>query len=522
MNKLGLLLKNYFKCYIGSFTKKKKKKEYLSGGVIALLIGALFVFLFVSMAISTINQFIELGSPETALYVLTTTGITFMFLIVVIKGTSTARSSDTDLLMSLPIKKVIIVLSKILKDYLFDLISLLLIMFPTYVCYYVMVADASIQIIFFGLIVILLLTCFSNAISVILNTVIAKISRKFRFAEILQTIITTIITIGFIGVYYFINVYLTSSPEFAEYFLTFKPIMVIVNCLLGKDFISYLWLSLVAIIPFMCAVMIKVHDFNHQKNYSINVNKEIVYKQKKIWVSLFKKEVSRYFRSTVYVTNTIIGGLFIILFAGMVIGFGIDRIEAMFITFMPNADYLFASIEAIIVCLLTILAGSVITTSAAISLEGKHFWILKAHPIAERDIFIAKVMLNLVIGGVPIIISSIILSFVIGFEYLVFLLILPFLSLIFASMVGLYCNLKYHKLDWKDEQEVIKQGLAVILALGLAIIPSVILLVIYLTFLINIVSPIIYLVLAVVVLLGIDLLMYRLLMTKGIKMFKAI
>ena len=33
---------------------------------------------------------------------------------------------------------------------------------------------------------------------------------------------------------------------------------------------------------------------------------------------------------------------------------------------------------------------TVCTTSSSISLEGKHLWVLKAHPIKVRDIFLAK------------------------------------------------------------------------------------------------------------------------------------
>lgn len=522
MSKLLLLLKNYFKCYIGSFAKKNNKKEYISGGIIALLISTVFIFLFVSMAISTISQFIALGEAETALYVLTTSGITFMFLIVVIKGTSTTRASDTDLLMALPIKKTIIVLSKILKDYLFDFVSLILIMLPTYICYYLMVDNASISIIFLGIIVIMLLTCLSNAISIILNTLIAKITQKFKCEEILRTIITTVITIAFIAVYYIINVYLTSSNDFATYFLEFKPIGVIVNCLLGKGIINFLWLIAVTMFPFILSVVIKVYDFNRHKTYRININKTLVYKKRKIWLNLWIKEITSYFRSTVYVVNTIIGGLFMILFAGMIAGFGFERIETMITTLIPGAIKYFDIIELIIIGLLTIVAASVITTSASISIEGKYFWILKAHPIDEKDIFVAKLLLNLLIGGIPLIISSLLLSIVLGFEYLAFLIIIPLLSLLFAAMVGLYCNLKYYKLDWKDEQEVVKQGFAVILSLGVAIIPSICLLVIYLVFLVSYISPMLYLMMMIIIWLGIDFLMYKLLMTKGVKLFKMI
>jgi ABC-2 type transport system permease protein len=181
MSKLLVLLKTYGKLYIGAFNRKKNKGELISGGALLGLISIIFVVLFTSMSMSTIEQFLKLEERDiiSPLYVLTATGLIFMFLIVVLKGTSFKKSNDFDLLMSLPIKKSIVVLSKILKDYLFDLLALLLIMLPGYVCYYFMVEEASFLVVIFGIIVIVLLTFISNAIAIFINLVISKITKGF-------------------------------------------------------------------------------------------------------------------------------------------------------------------------------------------------------------------------------------------------------------------------------------------------------------------------------------------------------
>ena len=203
MNKLLLLLKTYGKIYLGSISRKGNKKETISGGALVLVLSLVFVVLFTSMSITTIEQFLQLDPPEPvyALYVLTSTGIIFMLLIVVLKGTNFKKSNDHDLLLSLPLSKTTIVLSKILKDYLFDLISLILIMMPGYVCYYMMVKEASIFVIVNGFIVIVLLTFLSNAVAILLNFVIAKFTRKLRHAEIIQTLVSVFITLVFLVFY---------------------------------------------------------------------------------------------------------------------------------------------------------------------------------------------------------------------------------------------------------------------------------------------------------------------------------
>jgi hypothetical protein len=74
-------------------------------------------------------------------------------------------------------------------------------------------------------------------------------------------------------------------------------------------------------------------------------------------------------------------------------------------------------------------------------------------------------------------------------------------------------------LDWKDESEVVKQGMAVLISLGTAIIPGVIILFGY--FLVPF-KDYIYLAIASVLFILYDLILYKKLMNQGVKRFKNI
>lgn len=524
MNKLLLLLKTYGKIYLGSIARRGNKKETLSGGALILIISAVFVVLFASMSISTIEQFLQLDPPEPeyALYVLTSTGIIFMLLIVVIKGTNFKKSNDHDLLLSLPLNKSTIVLSKILKDYLFDLISLLMIMLPGYVCYYFLVSDASFLIIINGLIAIILLTFLSNAIAILMNFIIAKLTRNLKKAEIIQTLVSVFITIVFLVFYFIFNMSLTNSPDFVENFVNFYPIRLVVDFIANSNMLSFLILFGICIIPFSLAVMLEVYDFNHQNNFVNSSKKTLSFKKKNVFFSLFKNESSRYFRSTIYVLNTIIGSFFILLSAGLLVGFGKERLEEMIITFMPNATNMVDNLNVIIVLALMLVSSTVITTSASISIEGKHLWILKVHPVDEKLIFSAKIFLNLLLGGIPSVIASLIVSFSIGFEYFPFILILMLLSVLFAAVEGLINNLKHYKLDWKDEQEIVKQGMAVLISMGVAVVPGLVLFVLFLAVFMSFINPFLYLAICVLVMIIVNIVLLSYLFTKGINKFKEI
>ena len=524
MSKLLVLLKTYGKLYIGAFNRKKNKGELISGGALLGVISVIFVVLFTSMSMSTIEQFLKLEERDiiSPLYVLTATGLIFMFLIVVLKGTSFKKSNDFDLLMSLPIKKSIVVLSKILKDYLFDLLALLLIMLPGYVCYYFMVEEASFLVVIFGIIVIVLLTFLSNSIAILLNLIISKITRRLRNAEIIQTLISVFITLCFIIFYFIFNMSLMNAPDLVENLYKFYPLKLVVSALAFSDVISLLILCAICIVPFIIAVFFEVLDFNHPVNKVNNSKKELTYNKRSVMFHLFKNESKRYFKSTIYVLNTIIGAFFILLSSALMTGFGKERIESIITMYLPNVDNLLAHINAIIVMIVSVTSSTVITTSASISIEGKHFWILKAHPIDVKDIFKAKMLLNILLGGIPSVIGAILLVFVVGISYLPFAVILMLSSVVFSAIIGLIFNLKYYNLDWKDEQEIVKQGMAVLISMAVAILPGAIILVAYLAGLMMVVNPYVYLAIACILMILVDVILLRYLFTKGIEKFKSI
>ena len=124
MNKIVLLVVNYFNNYIGSFSKSKNKTKYGIGGSLLLIFGLLFVFMFASMAVNTIEtalSYASEASPEEymgyiqmPLYVSVGMMMMFIVLFTVTKATSSKKNNDQELLLSLPFKKSQIVASRIL------------------------------------------------------------------------------------------------------------------------------------------------------------------------------------------------------------------------------------------------------------------------------------------------------------------------------------------------------------------------------------------------------------------------
>ena len=174
--------------------------------------------------------------------------------------------------------------------------------------------------------------------------------------------------------------------------------------------------------------------------------------------------------------------------------------------------------DCLILILTSMLLTTTVTTSVSISLEGNNFWILKAHPVKVKDVFISKMLVNIILSTVASLISSILFGDINHpITYLAYFLI-PTIVGINTSIIGLIINLMFPKFDFESVEQVVKRGLSHPLAMGLSFIVSLVPVLIYFVFGKGWSFNVFFL-----VTLGIDLIImvlsYIILMTKGIKMY---
>ena len=88
-------------------------------------------------------------------------------------------------------------------------------------------------------------------------------------------------------------------------------------------------------------------------------------------------------------------------------------------------------------------------------------------PIATKDILLAKIKVSVLIFQPVSILCSIVLSIVSrsGIIPCLILILITSLFHLMTSMVGLIFGLIYVRLDWTNEAQVIKSGLAVVLTM---------------------------------------------------------
>src|SRR5690606_3278651 len=110
-----------------------------------------------------------------------------------------------------------------------------------------------------------------------------------------------------------------------------------------------------------------------------------------------------------------------------------------------------------------------VTTNVSISLEGSKLGLKKSLPISFKQVVISKYLLN-ILTMMPFITISyltllpVLISYKVNIISYFALLILPLLLLSVCSLFGLLINLKYPKLEFTNETEVVKQSLSVMIS----------------------------------------------------------
>ncbi len=226
------------------------------------------------------------------------------------------------------------------------------------------------------------------------------------------------------------------------------------------------------------------------------------------------KELRHFLGSPVYLTNMGLGVVMMLALAVAGLIFRSKVLELAQMIFGSSREF-FPLIISALLCF----SGSMICISCpSISLEGKNLWILKSMPISSREILLSKLRFHCTLATSSTVLAGLVLALTYGCGPLgvVLCVLAPGLLTVISGLLGLICDLKWARLDWISEAYPCKQSIpAMILVftmillpigLGLLYIPAS-----------SVCSPDGYLAICTAVLALIAALLYRVLVTWGVK-----
>lgn len=399
-------------------------------------------------------------------YLLTLTMLILFVFGVFKAGGVLFRKNGYDIFSSLPITQVQIVLARFVRMYVENLLMALVLLLPG-LAVYGWLLRPGILFYLLGFLGILAAPLLPVALSALFGALVTGIACRMKHKSLVISGLSILFVLASLGLSSSLaglegNITPEMLIELSETVLAilerFCPPAAWLGSAMVQENVSVSLLCLLLFLGVFAAVTALVSANFHticRKLYSTAARHD--YQMEKlqtssVLTSLCKREFKRYFSSSVYVSNTIIGPILGTVFAASLLFAGLDTLEAAL--GLPLDLQIFVPfLLAGIFCLMN-------TTSVSISMEGKNWWILKTLPLSGKTILDAKLLMSLLLLLPFFLVSEVLLVIALkpAFWELLWLVLLPALLILFSCVFGLTANLLLPSFNWDSESSVVKQS----------------------------------------------------------------
>lgn len=368
---------------------------------------------------------------------------------------------DFPLLGSLPISRKGLLVSRFLYLYLMDSIGVFLVISPSFITWAIL-SGRYVSALSWILLISLVSPLLAIGVTLIISMVTVRISRSFQQSQTAYNIINLIVviilsTIPLLMSLRFMNITVSDlfGPRTWLLLARFQSFQIPMSQ--TSSIIRWMGLSVVII---LLAMFILYKNFDQLSFALVNHSgsrKRAQLKEHSILQALIFKEFRLFLSLPIYFMNT----------AFMIISLPIGLLALMIV---PDtiSQLVVAEINDYIPYIAIILGGMLAltnTTSVSLSLEGKHINLLLSLPIERAMIYKGKVYFNLLLFLPPSLLSSLMIIWILNLEgvALLFTILIPFVLVVFSSWVGMLMNSFFQNYLWDNENQVVKQSMAVLL-----------------------------------------------------------
>lgn len=464
-----LELCNLYGLNVLRFSKDKKSKQKTLG------LTALWILLLV-MLIGYVGGLayglIYLGLEEVVpAYLITLSGLLVFFFGMLKAGSVIFRKEGYDILCALPLRSGAIAVSRLLRMYAEDLLMTLAVLLPGIGVYIWNVRpNAGFYLtVFLGIWITPLIPMDA---SILLGALITGISSRMRHKSLISAGLSVLFVLGVLyGSSRLSAVEGSIDPEML------RDLSLSIMTLLERVYPPAVWIGKVMVhgdVPgALACVVLSLAVFgavaaavalsfqkisqNLYSNFAKHDYRMGKLKADSLLCSLCKRELRRYFSSSIYVTNTIIGPIMGCVLSVALLLSGTDFIKE----FLP----LPIDVEGIVPFVISGVFCTMTATATSISMEGKNWWILKSLPLTTKNILDGKILMNLLLLLPFYLLSELILIFALkpGAGELLWLVLIPAVIILFSCVYGIAVNLRFPVLEWESEVRIVKQSASAVL-----------------------------------------------------------
>ena len=371
-------------------------------------------------------------------------------------------AQDNQLLLSLPIPPAAVLGSRMLMLYLFDLLLGAIVLVPAVVVYYSSGGGFALR----AVLAAVLLPLFPLSLSCIFGWLIGLLTARMRHKNLFSVILTVLFLVVYFLLYARANAaiqaILLNSQAVAEAVQGFLyPFYLFGQGMAGAWWaLGLFFLGVLAVFALVCWVLSRtfLRIATAPKKVARRAWRTAQLRQGSVGGALLRKELGRFFGSSVYLLNAGIGALLMLVGAAALVVKRQDLLAAVGPLRGLNPELL----PAVAILALCFCCGTVDLTTSSVSLEGKNLWLVKSLPVTAREIFRAKLLAHLTVCLPPLLLCAGAAVWVLqpGLGMGVLLVLTPVAFSICNAVVGLAINLRLPKLDWDSETQAVKQSAA--------------------------------------------------------------
>ena len=474
---LKLLVKKQFtEMFRGFFYDQKKKAARSKGSVLLWIVmyGFLMVVvlggMFTSVSVSMCGPLVEaeldwlyfavLGILSLALGVFGSAFSTY-------QGLYLAKDNDQLLAMPIPVRQIMV--ARLLGVYLLGLMYSALVIVPA-VIVYLITAPFRVAALVGCIVLMAVISLLVLALSCGLGWIVAKISVRLKN----KSIITVILSLLFLGVYYFcyaratilIQTMVANAAAYAEKIKgAAYGVYLFGSVGAGNWLAMLLFAALAAGLFFLTWHVLSRSFLKIVTAGSATVKK--AYREKNIAGkspnrALIGREFSRFVSSPNYMLNCGLGTLMLPVL-GIALLFKGDTVLALITSTFGTAE-----IVPVLFCAAVCMAAAMNDISTpAVSLEGKNLWLVRSLPVTPWQALRAKLAPQLILTLPAMAVCLGCGAFVLRAQPLaVCAACLTALAYgVFSALFGLFLGIKMPLLDWTNETIPIKQSMNVMISL---------------------------------------------------------
>ena len=378
-------------------------------------------------------------------------------------------AKDNDLLLSMPIPVYVLLASRLLGVYLMGLLYSGIVILPAVIVYWA-VAGVTLANVLGGVLLTALISVFVMTLSCALGWVVAKISLLKH-----KSFVTVVISLAFFGAYYFfyframaliqellanLAVYGAAVKDGAYPIYLFGSVGTgdAKACIIVTVFVAALFALMWALIS---RSFLKTATATGKT--ARTVYRETTVRQKRIPAALLGREFAHFGASPNYMLNCGLGILMLPVCGVLLLWKG-----GAFLTVMNEVFGERPGSVPVLLCAMGCMIASMNDMAVpSVSLEGKSLWLMQSLPVKPWQALRAKLSLQLLLTGIPMLFCLLCLAMVYPFAPLDLLLAavqtLSFVML--SALFGLFMGLKMPNLNWTQEITVIKQSMGVMIAM---------------------------------------------------------